>query len=292
MFQGSFVAIVTPFTESNQVDYSAFEQLLEWHIAAGTAGIVVLGTTGESPTVTAAEREALIRFSVDVVNKRVPVIIGTGTNSTASTLALTQQAKDLGADAALVVTPYYNKPPQKALIAHFKAVAQIDIPQMLYNVPARTGCDLLPESIMALQDEKNIVAVKEATGDVARVTQLRKLGCHLDLLSGEDSNVVGFLQKGGQGVVSVSANVAPAILAELCQAWLDKDDIKLNSLAEMMRDLNQVLFCQSNPIPVKYALAKMGKISPHIRLPLLALDTDYHGQVDQVLQQLNLVENT
>jgi len=247
--------------------------------------LVVLGTTAESPTLTAQERVELIKRAVKLAGGKVPVIVGTGANSTAATIENTKQASDLGADGVLVVTPYYNKPPQAGLIAHFKAVAEsTQLPIMLYNVPSRTGCDLLPESAAELGKISNIVAMKEATGDVSRVDEYQKLGANLTLCRGDDGRWGEFIERGGKGVVSVAANIAPQAMVQLCEL----DDA--SALQEKLTPLFKALGIQSNPIPLKWAAAKMNLIPGGIRLPLIQLEPAYQDDVLQAMQQAGLID--
>ena len=270
---GSSVAIVTPMHATGEIDFEAFKRLLDQQIAAGTQSIVVLGTTGEAPTITAAERVELVQVAVAQAAGRVPVIVGTGSNSTESTIALTQQAKELGADACLLATPYYNKPTQEGLYQHFaQAAKSVDIPQVLYNVPARTGVDLLPETVARLHSLSNIVAIKEASGELDRVQQLRDLGVDFPILTGKDELLVPFLQAGGDGVISVLANVLPEVVVRLCR---DQE----NDLFQLALPLIDALFCESNPIPVKWLLAELGQMPAGIRLPLTPLSESMHASV-------------
>lgn len=291
MFHGSIVAIVTPMKASGEVDYGSLHDLLDWHINNKTNAVVILGTTGESATVTGADREQLIKSSISHVSGRIPVIVGTGTNSTSSTIELTQQAMDLGADAALLVTPYYNKPTQDGLFQHFKAVAEaVAIPQILYNVPSRTGCDLLPETIKKLADIPNIVGVKEATGDISRVSQIKQLcGDALDLFSGDDMTALEFLLAGGKGVISVTANIAPDKMSQLCEACQQGDVERARQINNQLIPLHQKLFVESNPIPAKWALHLMGKIPEGIRMPLTTLAEPQHAVVRDALQQSGVI---
>jgi 4-hydroxy-tetrahydrodipicolinate synthase len=284
MFKGSYVAIVTPFTDDDAIDYDALGTLIEWHVSSKTAGLVVLGTTGESPTILPDEREAMIAYAVKKVAGRIPVIIGTGSNSTVHTIALTQQARDLGADAALVVTPYYNKPPQRALVKHFEAVARVGLPVIIYNVPQRTQCDILPETVMELAANPHIVAIKDASGDVARVTLWRELGCSLSLLSGDDASLPAFLRAGGDGAISVTANLLPSCVHALCEAGLNKDEASLSVIEKTLKPLNEALFCESNPIPLKFFMAQAGLIKNYLRLPLVPLSGAFEAQYDNLFK--------
>lgn len=273
-FQGSIVAIVTPMRGGVAPDaplaWDQLAELIEFHIAQGTDGIVAVGTTGESATLNEEEHCEAIRRTVEIVKHRVPVIAGTGANSTTEAIHLTQQAKAAGADACLLVTPYYNKPTQEGLYLHFKAVAEaVAIPQILYNVPGRTACDMLPATIARLARVPHIVGVKEATGEVARVAQIREqCGENFVLLSGDDATAREFMLAGGHGVISVTANVAPKAMHELCVAAGAGDAALAAAIDAPLALLHRDLFCESNPIPVKWAVHAMGLIDNGIRLPL------------------------
>ena len=271
---GSIVAIVTPMAAGvapeTPLDVEALRRLVDFHITAGTEGIVAVGTTGESATLTEAEHIATIRTIVEATAGRVPVIAGTGANSTHEAIRLTRQAKVLGADACLLVTPYYNKPTQEGLYLHHKAIAEAaDIPQILYNVPGRTACDMLPDTVARLAEIPNIVGIKEATGDLTRVTAIRaSVRDDFVLLSGDDATACDFILAGGQGVISVTANVAPGQMHEMCAAALTGDATRARALAAAPQPLHRHLFLEANPIPVKWAVAAMGLIEEGIRLPL------------------------
>jgi 4-hydroxy-tetrahydrodipicolinate synthase len=273
-FHGSIVAIVTPMRGGVAPDaplaWDQLAELIEFHIAQGTDGIVAVGTTGESATLNEEEHCEAIRRTVEIVKHRVPVIAGTGANSTTEAIHLTQQAKAAGADACLLVTPYYNKPTQEGLYLHFKAVAEaVAIPQILYNVPGRTACDMLPATIARLAKVPHIVGVKEATGEVARVAQIREqCGENFILLSGDDATAREFMLAGGHGVISVTANVAPKAMHELCVAARAGDAALAAAIDAPLALLHRDLFCESNPIPVKWAVHAMGLIDNGIRLPL------------------------
>lgn len=285
MFHGSLVALVTPMQSDGKIDYASLAALVDWHINNQTDGLVILGTTGESPTIEAVERRQIIQRVINQVHERIPVIVGTGSNSTAHTIAMTRQAMEMGADAALLVTPYYNKPTQEGLFQHFSAVAeQVPLPQILYNVPSRTGCDLLPKTVLRLSKHVNIVGLKEATGDVSRVKEL--LDSELDLLSGDDATAAAFILAGGKGVISVVANIAPKLFHGMCAAALAGDQQLVAKYEEKLRDLNKLLFCESNPIPVKWAMHEMGLIKSGIRLPLTPLNESHHSQLRAALKQL------
>lgn len=289
MFRGSMVAIVTPMLDSGEVDYNSFSRLLDWQLSHDIEGIVVLGTTGESATVEDAEREELIRMAVDQIDGRVPVIIGTGANSTAHAIQMTAQAKALGADAALLVTPYYNKPTQTGLYLHYKEIANaVAIPQILYNVPSRTACDLLPETVIELAKISNIVAIKEATGQIDRVKQIKASGCELDLLSGDDFSAVDFMLAGGKGVVSVAANIAPKQYHEMCAAALTGNAAEAQRIHQQLKPLFDALFLESNPIPAKWALHTMGMIPAGIRLPLTPLAKQFQDKLQHAMQHVGI----
>jgi 4-hydroxy-tetrahydrodipicolinate synthase len=291
MFSGSLVAIVTPMTADGAVDFDALERLVEQHVSAGTDGLVVAGTTGESATLTKPEHIAVIEAVVGFAAGRLPVIAGTGSNSTAQTIELSQTVDRLGVDGYLIVTPYYNKPPQQGLFEHFMAVADaVDQPVMLYNVPGRTGVDLLPETVERLSGHPRIFGIKEATGEVDRVAILRELcGADFMLYSGDDETSREFMLAGGNGVVSVTANVAPAAIAKMCQAALAGDAAKAAELDEPLAGLHKDLFVESNPIPVKWALYRMGLIDDGLRLPLVALAEENQAVVEAALDKAGLL---
>lgn len=274
MFARSNVALVTPMLDNGAVDERALGELVEWQIASGTNGLVAVGTTGESATLTVDEHVDVIRCVVEAAAGRVKVIAGTGANSTAEAIELTRHAKQAGADGALLVTPYYNKPPQEGLYQHYAAVAgAVDIPIILYNVPGRTGCDLLPATVERLAAVENIVACKEAVGDPARVCELvERVGDRLTLLSGDDATSRAAMLAGFHGVISVTANVAPAALAKLCATATAGDAEGAAAIDATLAALHDKLFIQPNPIPVKWALQQMGRIGPTLRLPLVPLD--------------------
>jgi 4-hydroxy-tetrahydrodipicolinate synthase len=291
MITGSLVAIVTPMSADGSVDFTAFERLIELHIKAGTDGLVVAGTTGESATLTKSEHVAVVAAAVKTVRGRLPVIAGTGSNSTAQTVELSKEVDELGVDGYLVVTPYYNKPPQAGLVRHFAAVADaVSKPVMLYNVPGRTGVDMLPETVAELATHTGIMGIKEATGEVARVRLLRELcGEDFALYSGDDATSREFILAGGQGVVSVTANVAPEAMASMCRAALAGDAAGAEQLDEPLAALHRDLFVESNPIPVKWALTRMGLIEAGIRLPLIALSAANQPVVEAALHSAGLL---
>lgn len=287
---GSIVAIVTPMLGDGALDLPAFNRLLDWHVESGTDGIVVVGTTGESATLTTPEHCDLIAHCVEYVAKRIPVIAGTGSNSTDEALYFTDSAKQCGADACLLVTPYYNKPSQEGLYQHFKLIAEsIDIPQILYNVPGRTACDLKVETVERLADLENIVAIKDATGDVARGKELiKRCGDRLAVYSGEDAISRELILAGAAGTISVTANVAPLLMAEMCALALAANASGAAAIDARLELLHRDLFLQANPVPVKWALQQMGRIQSGIRLPLVELDEQYHVQVLEALAQAGI----
>ncbi|HQN64077.1 MAG TPA: 4-hydroxy-tetrahydrodipicolinate synthase [Methylophilus sp.] len=278
MFQGSLVAIVTPMYPDGSLDLPALRSLIDWHIESGTDGIVIVGTTGESPTVDVEEHCQLIQTTVQYVNKRIPVIAGTGANSTQEAIELTQQAKSLGADACLLVAPYYNKPTQEGLYQHFSAVAKaVDIPQILYNVPGRTGCDINNDTVIRLAQVKNIVGIKDATGGLERGTDLINRSPEgFVVYSGDDATSLPLMMMGAKGVISVTANVAPKLMHEMCMAALDEDFELARGINAKLFGLHQKLFVEANPIPVKWVLQEMGLIQSGIRLPLVTLSSQFH----------------
>ena len=285
MFSGSMVALVTPMRADGSVDSDSLRTLVEFHIASGTDAIVAVGTTGESATLDVEEHCDVIRQIVEQVNGRIPVIAGTGANSTTEAIELTEYARDLGVAAVLLVTPYYNRPTQQGLYLHFKTIAEaVDIPQILYNVPSRTACDLLPETVGRLSKIKNIIGIKEATGDVRRVQLIKDLvDDDFEIYTGEDGNTVDFILAGGRGVISVTANVAPKLMHEMCVAAIAGDADKARLINDKLAALHQYLFSESNPIPVKWALHEMGLIPEGIRLPMTVLSEQFHQPVRDAL---------
>ncbi len=281
MFQGSMVALVTPMREDGSLDRPALERLVNFHIEHGTDAIVAVGTTGESPTLDMEEHCEVIRLTVEYVKDRVPVIAGTGANSTTEAIELTRCAEKAGVDACLLVTPYYNKPTQEGLYRHHRAIAEaVPIPQILYNVPGRTACDMLPETIQRLAAMPNIVGVKEATGKVDRVRDIRsRCGEKIDIYSGEDAIALDSMLIGASGVISVTANVAPRLMREMCAAARAGDVARARSIDQQLMGLHKNLFIESNPIPVKWALKEMGLIEGGIRLPLTPLSEQHHATV-------------
>jgi 4-hydroxy-tetrahydrodipicolinate synthase len=291
MFHGSMVALVTPMGEDGSLDWEALRRLIDWQIDNGTDAIVPVGTTGESPTLDMEEHVEVIRVSVEQVNGRVPVIAGTGANSTREAIDLTRAAEKAGADACLLVTPYYNKPTQDGLYRHFKAVADaVPIPQILYNVPGRTACDMLPETVERLSQISNIVGIKEATGDPARTREiLRRCGERMDVYSGDDATALESILLGGKGDISVTANVAPKLMHEMCKLAREGKEREARALNERLMPLHKNLFVEANPIPVKWALAQMGKIKGGIRLPLTPLSAPHQETVRAALRSAGLL---
>ena len=291
MFHGSMVALVTPMAMDGSMDEKALAKLVQFHLENSTDAIVVVGTTGESSTLNEKEHCKAIKFVVDEVNNKIPVIAGTGANSTQEAIDLTQCAMDSGADAALLVTPYYNKPTQEGLYQHYKKVAEsVAIPQILYNVPGRTAVDLLPETVLRLADISNIVGIKEATGDVERGQFLvNELGDRMDVYSGDDKTAMELILCGAKGDISVTANVAPKQMHDMCQFALNGDRNAAEAINNQMDILHDKLFVESNPIPVKWALYEMGRIGTGIRLPLTILDEQYHAVVRDALRQAGVL---
>ncbi len=291
MITGSIVALATPMEDSGAVDWAALEKLVEMHIAKGTDSIVAVGTTGESATLDTPEHLDVIAQIVKWVNGRIPVIAGTGANSTAEALYLTQQAEKLGADACLLVTPYYNKPTQEGLYLHHKYIAEhAAIPQILYNVPGRTACDMLPETIERLADFGNIVGVKEATGDLVRGEEvIRRVGDRMAVYSGDDATAYELILRGAKGNISVTANVAPKEMHELCALALAGKAEEAKALNDKLMVLHNAMFVESNPIPVKWALHEMQMMGPAIRLPLTPLAEKFREPLRQALSQWNLI---
>lgn len=291
MFQGSLVALVTPMGVGGSLDEYSLRQLVDWHVEQGSDGIVAVGTTGESATLDEEEHCRVIRQVVEYAAGRIPVIAGTGANSTTEAIALTQCAEEAGADACLLVTPYYNKPTQEGLYRHHRVVAEaVAIPQILYNVPGRTAVDMLPKTVARLAEIDNIVGIKEATGELNRVRVLRELcGEDFALYSGDDATAREFMLLGGNGVISVTANVAPALMRQMCRAALAGDMAEAQRLDAKLAALHEQLFIESNPIPVKWALAEMGRIPRGIRLPLTWLSAEHRDRVRSALVQAGIL---
>lgn len=290
MFKGSIVAIVTPF-KKGKVDEKALCNLIEWHIKQGTNAIVPCGTTGESSTLDYDEHYRVIEIAVKTVNKRVPVIAGAGANSTDETITITKKAKQLGADAALLVTPYYNKPTQEGLYRHYKEIARaVNITIVLYNVPGRTAVNMLPSTVARLAEIKNIVAIKEATGDMKQVSEVIRLcGDRISVISGDDFTTLTLLALGGKGVISVSANVAPKDVSDMCSAWESGNIEKARKLHYKLEPLNAAMFIETNPIPAKTALAMMGKIKEEFRLPLCEMSDANRDKLKKALKDYGLI---
>ena len=280
------IAIATPMHEDGAVDYDCLARYVEFHIENGSDALVPAGTTGESATLNHEEHCEVIRFVVDHVQGRIPVIAGTGANSTHEAIELTQCAKDAGADACLLVTPYYNKPTQEGLVLHHKAIAKaVAIPQILYNVPGRTACDMLPDTVIRLSKVDNIIGIKEATGDISRCKKiLAESNDGFLLISGDDATAMEFLLAGGHGVITVTGNVAPKLFHDMCMACLDGDRTKAQQLNSKLDRLNKDLFVESNPIPVKWCLTEMGLFPEGIRLPMTKLSDSYHTTLREALQ--------
>lgn len=292
MFRGSLVALVTPMTESGDVDHVAFGRLLDWHARHGSDGVVITGTTGESPTVSAAEAAELLQIAVQRVAGRMPIIAGTGGNSTAESIERTRAACELGVDGVLVVTPYYNRPPQEGLYRHFSLVADAaSVPLILYNVPSRTACDLLPETVERLSFHPQIIGIKEATGSIERGAEiLGRCGDDFLLLSGDDATCRELIGAGAQGVITVTGNVAPRLMHEMVEAALSDDPGGARELDERLAGLHTALFVESNPIPVKWALGRLGLIGPGIRLPLVPLAESNQETVLAAMRRAGVIE--
>ena len=294
--QGSLVALVTPMLEDGSLDFNALEALIEWHIESGTNGIVSVGTTGESATVSVPEHLEIINKTINFVDGRVPVIAGTGGNSTQEAIELTQTAAELGADYALLVTPYYNKPNQEGLFQHFIKIADsAEIPQILYNVPSRTACDLMPETVMRLANHQNIVGIKEALDSSERFSELIKISQsiadqkHFSVFSGDDPTFNSFMANGGDGVISVAANVVPSYISQICSLNLSGQFDEAKELNSILDNLYELLFVESNPIPVKWILNRMKRIQSGIRLPLVPYNESFHEKTINEMIKLKLL---
>ncbi len=294
--QGSFVALVTPMSTNGSLDFNALEGLIEWHIESGTDGIVSVGTTGESATVSVPEHLEIIEKTIEFVDRRVPVIAGTGGNSTQEAVELTQKASELGADYVLIVTPYYNKPNQEGLYEHFIKIADsVDIPQILYNVPSRTACDLRPETVMRLANHQNIIGIKEALDSTERLSELIRISQSIadqknfSVFSGDDPSFNSFMANGGDGVISVAANVVPNHISQICSLNLSDQFNDAEELNSLLKNLYELLFIESNPIPVKWMLNKMGRIQSGIRLPLIPFNQVFHEKTVNEMIKLKLI---
>ena len=291
MIKGSIVAIVTPMHADGSLDYPGLRTLIDWHIAEGTDGIVIVGTTGESATVDVQEHCELIKLAIDHAKGRIPIIAGTGGNSTAETIVLTRYAKDVGADAALLVVPYYNRPTQEGMYQHFKTIAEaVDLPIILYNVPGRTVADMSNETILRLAKIPNIVGVKDATGNIGRGTELLRLAPKsFAVYSGDDPTAMALMFCGGAGNISVTANVAPRAMHELCMAAMAGDTAKAIAINNRVIPLHAKLFVEPNPVPVKWAMAEMGLMPAGLRLPLVPLAADFHDTVRNALREAGVL---
>ena len=290
MFQGSICALITPFRDG-QLDEQAYADLVEWQIQEGTEGLVPCGTTGESPTLSHAEHQRIVEICIEVTAGRVPVIAGSGSNSTEEAIMLTRHAKDVGADGALVVTPYYNKPTQEGLFQHFKALNDsVNIPIVIYNIPSRSVIDMSVSTMAKLATLPNIVGVKDATNDVSRATlQKRATGDEFVQLSGEDGTQLGFLAQGGHGCISVTANVAPRFMAEFHNAWREGKIADAQRLNEKLMPLHKDLFCETNPAPVKYGVSLLGKCAEAVRLPVCTIGNESKAKVKAAMQAAELI---
>jgi 4-hydroxy-tetrahydrodipicolinate synthase len=291
MITGSLVAIVTPMLEDGRLDLPRFRKLIDWHVAEGTGGIVVVGTTGESPTVSFDEHKELIRVAVEHTRGRIPVIAGTGGNSTTEAIELTESAKKAGATCSLSVVPYYNKPTQEGLYRHFRKIAEtVDLPMLLYNVPVRTVTDLQNDTVLRLAQIPGIIGIKDATASVERCSDLvRRAPRDFAIYSGEDSSALAVILLGGHGVISVTANVAPRLMQEMCSAALVGDVRKAREINLRLLPLHQRLFVETNPAPVKWAMAQMGLIEAGLRLPLAPLSDKYYDTVREALSEAGIV---
>ena len=291
MIQGSMVALVTPMNPDNSVDWPSLSRLLDWHLEQGTHAIVAVGTTGESATLNVDEHLAVINHVVNQVAGKIPVIAGTGANSTSEAIELTEGAKQAGADACLLVTPYYNKPTQRGLYLHHEAIAKaVDIPQLLYNVPGRTAVDMQPDVVLELAQLPNIIGIKEATGDMVRAKAIIDAAPDgFKIISGDDETAVELMLLGGHGDISVTANVIPGKLAQMCELAIAGKADEARAINDSLMSLHRAMFLEANPIPVKWALAEMGIINPGIRLPMTELSEVYHEQVRTALREAGLI---
>lgn len=292
VLQGSLVALITPMYPDGTLDFAAYRKLIDWHVSQNTDGLVVVGTSGESPTVNVDEHAELIRVAVEHAAGRLPVVAGIGGNSTSEAIILSKHAKEVGADAGLSVVPYYNKPSQEGLYQHFKAVAEaVELPSLLYNVPGRTVADISHDTVVRLAQVPNIIGIKDATADIARGAMLiRDVPQDFIVVSGDDATAAALTLLGGRGNISVTANVAPKLMHDLCAAALAGDVARTRQLNARLATLNHVLFLEANPIPVKWAAAEMGLIQPGYRLPLTSLSQQHHAAVRQALQELGLIK--
>ena len=293
VLKGSLVALVTPFHESGEVDYDSLESLVQWHITEGTNGIVSVGTTGESATLSIEEHLEVIKKTVEYASGKIPIIAGTGANSTQEAVDLTRESQALGADYSLLVTPYYNKPTQAGLIQHYEKIAsEIDMPQILYNVPTRTACDLIPASVDVLAKIPNIVGIKEAVDETKRINELIEISKKhetFSIYSGDDPTFYNSLTLGSSGVISVAANIIPRSISKICELAFNEDWSNAKDLNYVYKELYEMLFVQSNPIPVKWMMYKMKLISDIIRLPLTTLDEKYHEDILSEMLKLGIL---
>ena len=291
MFKGSIVALVTPMQGNGDVDYGQLEALIDFHVREGTQALVIAGTTGESATLSPAEHCDLLQKSYEIIGQRLPMIAGTGANSTAEAIELTQCAKSSRAEAALLVSPYYNKPTQKGLVLHHKAIAEaVDIPQILYNVPGRTACDMQADTVAELARVSNIVGIKEATGSMERLADIkRQVSDDFSLLTGDDSTTCDFILNGGHGAISVTANVVPAKMANMCQLALEGKTEEARAADAEIAELHRLLFIESNPIPVKWAVSQMGYGELNLRLPMTVLDEQYQQPLREALTRCGVL---
>lgn len=285
MFKGSIVALVTPMLANGDVDFSQLEALVDFHVREGTNALVIAGTTGESATLSPSEHCDLLQQSYEIINQRLPMIAGTGANSTAEAIELTQFAKKSRAEAALLVTPYYNKPTQKGLLLHHQAIAEaVDIPQLLYNVPGRTSCDMQADTVAQLARVNNIIGIKEATGSMERLADIKsQVDDSFALLTGDDSTTCEFILNGGHGAISVTANVVPAKMARMCQLGLEGKADEARAADAEIAELHRLLFIESNPIPVKWATSEMGFGELNLRLPMTVFSEEHHQSLRQAM---------
>lgn len=291
MFQGSLVALVTPFDGNNRVDYASLKRLIDFHVEQGSDGVVIAGTTGESPTLRRSEHIELVGRSIEIARGRIPIIAGTGSNSTMQSIELSKAVTDPGIAAYMSVVPYYNKPTQEGLFRHFTAIADaLDKPLLMYNVPGRTVADMLPETVARLATHENIFGIKEATGDIERLKAIQALVDEgFMLYSGDDFTALPFMEQGGHGVVTVSGNVAPRQLSRLCKLAREGKSADAKALDDTLQPLNKMLFVESNPIPVKWAVSEMGLIEAHIRLPLTPFSAQYHQDMLSAMRTAGVV---
>jgi len=289
--RGSIPAIVTPMHEDGSLDLPAFRKLIDWHVEEGTNGLVVVGTSGESATLSVDEHILMVKTAVEHTAKRFPIIAGAGGNSTSEAVELAKAAKEVGADATLQVVPYYNKPTQEGMYQHFRRIAEsVDLPVILYNVPGRTVADMNHDTVLRLADVPGIVGVKEATGNIDRAANLITYApAHFAIYSGDDPTAIALMLLGGHGNISVTANVAPRAMSELCRAALAGDAITARKIHLSLLSLHKQMFCESNPIPAKWALAALGRMESGIRLPLTPLDARYHDAVRDALRETGLL---